>query len=205
MKSFSRVWEPFVWYDQLDSLFISYYYHDPATNKIWVRAPFNNDFVVQEAYSDNDVISKQIKTTNGQGLFKIPFLKRVNRAQFKKVILIALLWLEFNDDYVYGRQIQKRGHEFYRCRDANKQYILLPLYASSNYTPKKNPVLIYHSGSIKNSLLLNLKDVYQNLVDIFEDYVLATPIIMNNERRFIVQFNEYPATFVFKDVNNVWW
>lgn len=204
MTSSSKLWEPFVWWDQTDNqknIFISYYYIEPndPKRKLWIRSPFDTDFIAIDPYTQHDFISKHITTDKGVQLFKTSWLRKTSytRVGNNKLVLIALLWLKH--DISYENQIIGRQHEFYNCMTtnlANNSYILIPLYAKSGYTHRKNPVLIYHSGSIRNTLMIAMPEIYDNLLDMFGRFINPSQVIMNDEKRFLIQFNEYPACFL---------
>lgn len=203
--------EPFVFYDRSRSIAISYYhierwiYSGKEKERIYVHTPMKSNFVIEDPYFGGDMISSEFNSENSSSsLFKIPSLERLthlltNPFKNKTRSLIAVLWIK--DHLLYSNQLVKSGHYFYRCipqiGEEDTNYILIPLYARlGHYTQKKNPVMLYHSGSVSDTVLVKYPDVYQQLKDMFGPYVNAFPIVFNFTKSYMIQFNEEPACFL---------
>jgi hypothetical protein len=181
-------------YDQSDpDIAISYYYVDEK-RKVWLRAPFTENFVIEEPYHGDDRFSEQ----NGL-LFKIPFLRRVN-VSFTNTysVLMVCLWLK--DHQIYTDQFARTGHEFYRCLGKDNNWILIPLYRKRKEEYKKeikNPILLYHDceDSFRKTLIIKDVDIYRDLISLFFDSKLVNhfPIVMNGKMKWMVQFTQGPA------------
>jgi len=176
---------------------VSYYHidHLDQRKKVWVRAPFKEEFVVEEPYHGDDRF-----TLRDGLLFKIPQLKRIND---KNEILMAVLWLK--DNQIYTDQLVKSGHEFYRCigkEGSDYNWILIPLYSKRDYKEVRNPILLYHAENFNKTLIIKNEDIYHQLVSMFFDHrykglINHFPILINGKMKWMVQFPpEAPAMFL---------
>ena len=177
---------------------VSYYHidHLDQRKKVWVRAPFKEEFVIEEPYHGDDRF-----TLRDGLLFKIPQLKRIND---KNEILMAVLWLK--DHQIYTDQLVKSGYEFYRCigkEGSDYNWILIPLYSKRDYKEVRNPILLYHAENFSKTLIIKNEDIFSQLVSMFivaprrEWCINAFRLVINGKMKWMVQFPpEGPAMFL---------
>lgn len=185
-------------YNRLDDIAISYYRVDEK-RKVWIRAPFIDNFVIEEPYHGDDRFSVQ-----SEECFKIPFLKQINTTvREKSSILMAILWIK--DYQLYTDQIVKTGHEFYRCISKNHpldyyNWILIPLYSRYPTKQVRFPVWTYNVENFRNTIIIKNYDILYQLCDMFnpvpQRYINAFSVVIHDKMKWMVQFNDAPAMFL---------